>query len=521
MTNIIIIDDDINILKQVLFILESSGYQIESLAEPKFLFQMLEETPADLILMDINMPGIDGISLLKQLKDHPVFHSIPVVMLTADDDPNTLDKCFELGAIDFINKPIHEVILKARTLAVIKHLQLESQLRHTQKMKALATMSGGLAHDINNILFAILGNAELLQAHLSDDPKGQEYIEEVIRSSQRAKNVVLQLLAFVSAKEGPLIPAQILPMLKKAVNMLRTSLPANIEIQEKFNPVCPRILVDNTRIYQAIVNIGINAKEAMAENGGTMTITLEPITFEDPPSYCLELSPGNYLRLSIQDTGCGMNHDVQERLFEPFFTTKGMGGIDTGTPSREGTGLGLYVVFNIVQQLKGIITMESEPEQGTTFHLYFPTVEEEAIKPVEEKPSERPVSMDVDPQKLFRILVAEDETQLTQLYERILEMNGYQVTVCDNGKQALETYRETPDQFDLVLTDQEMPQMTGTQLSQELLKISPDLPVILATGYSAQISEKNYTDFGIQKYLTKPIMMKALLQAIREIGGKN
>ncbi|MGK5094052.1 response regulator [Deltaproteobacteria bacterium TL4] len=512
--NILIVDDDKNILNQVVFLLNSWGYEAESLIDSRYLMEMLENFHPELILLDINMPDPNGLSLLKQIKKHPVHHTISVIMLTADDQPDMLETCLKLGASDYINKPLHEVILHARIQAFLTHLQQESQLRQSQRMKAMRTLSGGLAHDFNNILFAVLGNTELLKKHIKDDLQGQKYLKNIHQSTERAIKVVKQLQTFFSTQEHLLIPTQIQPILKDVLSFLRITLPANIEIQEHIEQTSPHILADGTQLYQALINICLNAKDAMEDNGGTLTLTMSPFYCETAPVSLPELKQGYYLHLSIRDTGRGMNHEVKERIFDPFFTTKGMGGIDMGHPSKEGTGLGLYVVHNIMQQHQGAIEVQSEPGRGSAFHLYFPALEE-VVKPVEEKPSERPIAVVGSSQKKFRILVAEDEPLLASFYIQVLKQEGHQTTLCDNGQQALETFRKNPNQFDLILTDQEMPKLKGTQLSQELLKIRPDLPIILATGYSLQDYEKICADLGIRKFLLKPMEIKELLQTIQ------
>ncbi|MBF0290007.1 MAG: response regulator [SAR324 cluster bacterium] len=519
MAKIVVVDDDFHLLRQISLMLEKTQHQSEYIAEPEYLFSLLEQSPRELIILDISMPGINGISLLNQLKVHPVFKAIPVIMLTADDNPNTQERCLREGAIDFVNKPINETVFLARIHAVLRRIQLEKQLIFSQKMQGLGTLSGGIAHDFNNILFAIMGNAELLQQFLTADSEESEHVDNILQACRRAKSVVSQLLSFTRFNEESLVSKQILPAVKEAVGIVRTSLPANIEIRENLNPGCPPILADSSQIRQMLVGICINAKAAMIENGGELTISMEPVTISSNAPSDPGNTPGNYLYLSIEDTGVGMSAEVKERIFDPFFTTKGLGGTNAG-PSKEGTGLGLYVVFQIVERHNGVISVESSLGKGSKFHLYFPAFEEGTK---EEKDLKMPSAArieDHDVRKKLRILLAEDEPMLRNLYIEFLKDMGHQITQCGDGEEALQVFLKNPADFDLLFTDQEMPKLTGIQLSREILKIRPDLPIILATGFSDQVSRANCQQFGIRKCLMKPMNKSEFQEAVLEIAGQ-
>lgn len=544
--NILIIDDELPSIQQIKELLGRFGYSSRGLTNAKFLFQLLDDEPIDLILMDINMPNEDGITLLRRLKAHPAYQSIPVIMLTSVEEKRILKECFDVGSVDYINKPPDETILHARIKSALttqdyikrlekeiierqrsekKRAQLEAQLRHTQKMKAVGTLASGIAHDFNNILFAILGNAELLLQDLyAEDTEGLDYVKSIIRSGERAKKVVAQLTNFASYKEKSFSPTQIITIVKQALEMVRISFPANIEIQQSLNPDCPPILADSSQIYQSIINICMNAKEAMEDKGGILELVLDTAEFEKPPSNLPGLQPGKlYVHLKIRDTGCGMSPEVREQIFDPFFTTKGLGGTNLG-PSKEGTGLGLSVVYNIVHNHKGAITVESKQTSGdsnedthsggTIFHLYFP-VADEKIPEEESSPLEKEFNQ--MSQRKIHVLLVEDEDPLVKFYKAVISKAGYQVTSCYNGEEALETFREHPDMFDLVMTDQEMPKLTGIQLSKALLNIRPDIPIILATGYSEIINEDNFSSFGVHNFLLKPISSNKLLRTIESV----
>ncbi|MGK5092141.1 response regulator [Deltaproteobacteria bacterium TL4] len=531
MANILIIDDDQSVLDLLTRLIDSYGYHSESLAEPEFLFQVLENLNVDLILLDINMPGIDGVSLLKQLKRQAQFSTIPVIMLTGDVDVHLQEECLNTGAVDFIHKPVNHVVLRARINLALsrqdyinqleneirerKHsdelrVQAESHLRYAQRMKALGTLSGGIAHDFNNILSIILGQSELVLYEFSNQGKIVKSVNIIYNAVKRAQNVVSQLLNFARTKEHNQTAINIIPTLNEALEIVKITMPSNIELSTHFDSNCPAILADSTQIYQVMVNLCINAKEAMEEvPKGCLGITLEPIEFNEASAQMLEISQGRYVHLKIRDTGKGMSPEEKECIFDPFFTTKGLGGTEIGA-SREGTGLGLSMVYNIIHNHRGAISVESEQGKGSTFHLYLPATAEGITIPVREEPvaEEKPVL--IEAVNGLRILIAEDEVEIGEYYQEALTHQGHQVTLCNNGEEALQLFKQDPDKFDLVLTDQAMPKMTGVQLSAELHQLQPELPIILATGYSAVVAEENFRDYGILKFFTKPVDMDRL-----------
>ncbi len=552
MVKILIVDDENQVVQQLTALIRSFGYQPFSTLYPTALFEVLKRESADLILLDINMPELDGVTLLKQLKAHADYQPIPVIMLTADTNREILKECFLSGAVDYINKPLDQVVLQARIQSALmiqdslkklersgKELKellsiqqslnddliktteelerTQQHLIHTQKMKALGTLAGGLGHDFNNILAIILGNTDLLLDQYSKDAKSQKSLKDIEQAVQRGKNIVKQLLSFTVVEGQSHAPIQILSTVEVAIEIARTMCSSNIEIQENLCVECPFILGDSSQIQQALVNIFVNAREAMEKQGGVLTITLEVIDFEEHQQHVPELTEGTYVHLMIQDTGHGMSPEIQEHIFDPFYTTRRLGGTHMGS-SKEGTGLGLSVVYHIIQSHHGAIKVDSEVEEGTTVHLYFPAYQENIpTESMQETPLEKtPLAKSVALRKI-RILVADDEVELTETYAFAFELEGYEVMVCHDGEEALEAFRAQPEQFDLVFTDQEMPKMLGTELSQELLKIRPDIPIMLATGYSPLVNEANFKDFGIQKFFMKPMDFNKFLQSLKDL----
>lgn len=389
-------------------------------------------------------------------------------------------------------------------LAETMQAKLEAQLRQAQKMEAIGTLAGGIAHDFNNILGAIIGYTELATLDLPETQPAQAHLAEVLRAGNRAKELVRQILAFSRHEEHERKPIQLQSVLDEALKLLRATLPSTIEIRRQIDPQAPPILGDPTQIHQVMMNLGTNASHAMNERGGILEVSLA--TFDVDSDFAqthADLRAGRYLRLMISDTGLGMDRDTLERVFEPFFTTK---------PPGAGTGLGLAVVHGVVKRHDGAISVYSEPGKGTTFNLYFPVHEIEIPMAVVESTS-------IPRGNGERILFVDDEAPLATLGKSMLERLGYRVTVQTSSLEALATFNAQSDQFDLVITDQTMPSLSGADLARLLLEIRPELPVILATGYSTTINPERAKAIGIRELLLKPNTTQTLGEAIRRALG--
>jgi PAS domain S-box-containing protein len=381
----------------------------------------------------------------------------------------------------------------------------EEQLRRSQKMESIGTLAGGIAHDFNNILTAILGYTELAESDLPADASSQAYLSEVMAASNRARDLVKQILTFSRQNEKEYRPMQLQPIIKEALKLLRASLPASIEIRQRLASKVPSIVADATEIHQIIMNLGTNSMHSMREHGGVLSIELAEFYVE--PEFATTqdgLHAGPYVRLTLSDTGHGMDRTTVDRVFDPFFTTKAPG---------EGTGLGLSVVHGIVKSCGGAISLYSEAGTGTTFNLYFPAYEGEASEAVAEL---RPVPRGDGE----RILLVDDEEPLVNLNRDILERLGYEVTTCRNGVEALERVRAGDDRFDLIVTDFGMPRMNGADLAKASLEARPDLPVIMATGYAATMNAEIAASIGIRELIMKPTTTRSLGEAVSRVLGK-
>lgn len=373
---------------------------------------------------------------------------------------------------------------------------LESQLRHSQKMEAIGTLAGGVAHDFNNILAIISGNVELCMMAMPNDDTNRGAMEHISVATKRATNLVKQILTFSRLEMVSFKPLELSVVVAEALDMIRATIPTHIEIARKLPKNSPLILADLTQIHQIILNLCTNAYHAMEETGGTIEICLEVLHAKIDKKHNKE----RWLKLTVHDSGCGISLEDQERIFDPFYTTKDVG---------KGTGLGLSVVHGIVEEHKGKIDVVSERGKGTTFSIFFPIIDEVLAQ-------RSSVSVEDTHLVSGQILVAEDEPALGKLYRNFLQSNGYQVTVCSNASEALSLFKKDQNHFDLVLTDQAMPMMTGQQLVKELLILRPDLPVILSTGYSSAIDENRAYELGFKRFFMKPVELSELQKAINE-----
>ena len=373
--------------------------------------------------------------------------------------------------------------------------RFEERLRNSQTMEALGTMAGGIAHEFNNMLLPILGYIEILREKLPKEGKEQYYLQEIQSAGRRATELVQQIMTFSRTDSVIYKPLDITTVVQRAIVLTRSIIPDNIAIEQDLDESCNTMMADEIQFNQIILNLCSNAAHAMRQEGGTMRITLKQLN-ECPA----DSDQVKCLMLSVEDTGHGISKKNIDKIFDPFFTTKEVG---------IGTGLGLSVVHGIVEKLSGKIFVESDVGKGTKFTIFIPITEDVITKtePIMKKTAKKGEG---------HFLVVDDEPMILYLYQEFLEDSGYTVTTCKNGQDALDVFKKNPPQYDVVLTDQAMPKMTGKQLSQELLKINKDLPIILSTGFSAVLSEEDAKKIGIRYYLEKPFKLDKLNQIIQE-----
>ena len=382
-----------------------------------------------------------------------------------------------------------------------EHKRLENQLQQAYKMEAIGTLAGGIAHDFNNILTPIIVQSELVLMDIDENSPIRFNIQEVMKAGLRAKDLVKQILTFSRQTEQQPVPLKITPIIREVIKLLRASLPTTIEIQLTLIKETDPIVADPTQVHQVVMNLCTNAAHAMSKTGGVLKINLDETMIEY--GFHPDLETGPYLKLTVSDTGHGIPPEVIDRIFEPFFTTK---------ERSEGTGMGLSVVHGIIKQYGGAITIESELGKGTAFNVYLPR-----IKAVIH---ERTESIEQVPTGNERVLIVDDEKGMVDSMRGMLNRLGYEVVERTSSLDALEAFRAGPDNFDLIITDQTMPNLTGDELARKLLEIRSDIPIILCTGFSELIDEKKAAEIGIKAFVMKPIVMSEIANTIREVLDK-
>lgn len=386
-----------------------------------------------------------------------------------------------------------------------EHKRTETQLRQSQKMEAIGTLAGGIAHDFNNIIAGIIGFIEMALEDLDEGSAEYRRLSNALKGAHRGRDLVKQILSFSRVTEQEKRPVSMGLVIQECLKLLRASIPATIEIRLGMLFKDDVILGDANQIHQVIINLCSNAAFAMREKGGTIEISLTDEHIDSGHTLLTqnELQPGGYIRLSIEDTGCGMEPDIVERIFEPFFTTKGVG---------EGTGLGLSVVHGIVKRHNGAIKVYSVPEKGTAFHIYLPKDASREILQHKEK-----VQLQGGNES---ILIVDDEELLVEMSIGRLERLGYKAVGAMSGIDALEIFRADPDKFDLIITDYAMPGMNGFEFAKELLTLKPNATIALCSGLNEPVPTDQITGLGIKEFFSKPISKDDFAHLVRRVLNK-
>lgn len=380
--------------------------------------------------------------------------------------------------------------------------EFERQLQQIQKIEAIGSLAGGIAHDFNNLIAPILGRAELLLAEKGDDPSVSEHSRAIIDASRRARALTRQILTFSRQVDQEIRPVVLAGIVDEVLELLGPTLPANIDIDCQLPDHCPAVMADPTQLHQVIMNLAVNGCHAMEQAGGRLSVRLGAVDLGLNDLDDRLVPPGPYLRLVVADTGCGMGEATLARIFDPYFTTR---------PVGKGTGLGLPLVIGILRNCGGELRVTSEPGQGTVFSLYFPVVEIVAESPgpaIACEPMEHGSE---------QILLVDDEKSVADVTASMLARLGYQVTARTSSHDALEAFRSLADRIDLVITDLNMPQMTGLQLCRELRMIRQGVRVIVCTGFSEQFDAAKARTIGIQGFLNKPVVMAELARTVRTV----
>ncbi len=383
---------------------------------------------------------------------------------------------------------------------ITKEVQLEKRISQAQRIESIGNLAGGIAHDFNNILFPIVGLSEMLMEDFPADTPVHESAKEIHRAAKRGSDLSKRILAF-SRQSTHKLPVRLQKVLNEALKLSRSTIPSSIEIIQDVQHDCGFVMTDPTQFHQVVMNLITNAYHAVEQTNGSISIRLKEITLDPNGLARSTLTKGRYVRLTVADTGCGIEPAIVDKIFEPYFTTKVQG---------KGTGLGLAVVYGIVKENGGDIKAYSEPGNGTTFSVYLPRMEN--------SPTFLPDQVVAPDQTgTERILLVDDEEPIVRMEKQMLERLGYQVSERTSSTDALKAFRTSPDTFDLVITDMAMPHMTGVQLAKEMNAIRPDLPILICTGFSERLDESKVKSFGVKGILMKPVIKSEMAKTVRRV----
>lgn len=567
MNHILIVDDNAENRYLLRSILQGNGYRVEEANHGAEALLKARQSHPSMIVSDLLMPVMDGYTLLRQCRLDEQLRRVPFVVHTATyTNPKDEQLAIDMGADAFILKPsepemllrqlreilsrdkpkstsseqtsrpdpspsdsaslyrdYNEVLIrkleqKCRQLEeaneqlrrdMAERQELEEQLRQSQKMEAVGQLAGGIAHDFNNLLTVIHGYTDFALDHLEPSHPSQEYLAEIRRAGERAETLTRQLLAF--SRQQMLDPRvlNLNDIISDTKKLLERLIGENIDLTTSLDPAVGLVRVDSVQIEQLLLNLAVNARDAMPR-GGRLTISTGTFRWEpgDRRDY-LEWLPGDYVELRVEDTGCGMTKEILSRVFEPFFTTKRLG---------KGTGLGLATVHGIVKQLRGQITVSSQPGIGSTFRVYFPVAleEEECVSPGLPAASEEPLGTGL-PTGHESILLAEDEESVRNLARQVLLGCGYQVHEAANGEEALRWMETRTEPIHLLVSDIVMPQVDGYELAKRIKERHPECKVLLISGYAMdwdRIRSDRNVDFS---FLPKPFTPTVLAQEVRHV----
>lgn len=501
-TRVLMVEDDpADVLRMEEFLRESGmPLELEKVVRLEAALDCLRRQPWDIVLLDLGLPDSQGTDTLVRLRSQAP--EVPVVVLTGLNDETVGVKALQDGAQDYLvkNQVQGPLLAKAIRYAMERH-RMEQAMKRAEKLQAIGTLSGGIAHDFNNILLAVSGNARLALEQLPADHSAHSFVLEVAKAASRAVALTKKIQTFSQQHETQRRPMQLGPVVEEALSLLRAGLPQRFEICKSLPSGLPLIQADASQVHQLIINLATNAADAAGDKPGRLEISALPVRLNGNGSnLSAKLPSGNYVKLSVKDNGPGIEMAIQSRIFEPFFTTKTQG---------RGTGMGLAIVHGIMKNHLGEVTVYSEPGKGTTFNLYFPVSME--------VPAELPARAPTPAGQGQRILYVDDEEPLVLLITRTLKRLGYQVYGFTNPLQALAELRKDPCSFHAVVTDLSMPQMSGTEFSQEVLHLCPHMPVIITTGYIRPQDQELAMKAGVRELILKPDTIEDLGNVLHRI----
>jgi signal transduction histidine kinase len=505
---VLLLEDNVGDAALVTAVLRGAGRRYDvHLVSDQEAFEQRVRTSADcdVIVSDYQLRGYNGLEALRLLR--AIGSRIPLVLVTGTLDDDIAAQCITLGVADYVLKDrlarLPEAIQRALEQQRLRdeHARLEEELRQAQKMEAVGQLAGGIAHDFNNLLMVIRGFAELLHARVGGDNERRQ-VQHILAAAERASHLVSQLLAF--SRKQVLAPRVIdlNECVVEAGKLLRRVLGEHIELSVVTDPALTPVRADPVQIEQVLMNLGINARDAMPQGGRLIVETCNEEIDASHAARHPDTPPANYVRLTVSDTGAGMDHETRQRIFEPFFTTKR----DSG-----GTGLGLATVYGIVKQSGGFITVYSEPGEGTTFKVYFPAVTGK-VEHLEAAADSGLVANGNE-----NVLVVEDEVGVREAIAEFLRGAGYSVVVAGSGPEALERVEAEDPPIDLLVTDVVMPRMSGRELAQRLVAGRPALRVLYISGFTGRVISGDMQLEPSEAFLEKPFAWNVFARKVREV----
>ncbi len=524
-----IVDDNLDNLNILASMIKKHGYDARMAINGELALKSIRSHPPDLILLDILMPGLSGFEVCKQLKADALTNKIPIIFISALYKATDKLKAFSIGAVDYITKPFQkeEVMARVETHLSLRKIQkrlktqntmlqqeisdrkqaeeekarLEGQYRQAQKVEAIGRLAGGVAHDLNNLLVPILGYGEMLVDDFSPEDARRESARQIVNAGFRARNLVRQLLAFSRKQALEYRTLDLNKIIGGFEKLLRRTIREDIGIKIILSPDIRTIRADIGQIEQVIMNLAVNAQDAMPQGGKLILETAMAELDEEYAASRPGVQPGSYVMLAVSDTGCGMDEETCEQIFDPFYSTKG----------EQGTGMGLATVYGIVKQHGGNIWVYSESGKGASFKVYLPVSEETHI----EKKTLKKAAEDTHGSET--ILLVEDNEKVRGFIYTILKRMGYTVLKAENGAEALPVLASHAGQVNLLLTDVVMPGMSGKALFAKAAEKHPDLKVLYMSGYTGNvIVHRGVLDEGIA-FIQKPFPVKALAAKVREV----